>query len=139
MEVLWDTGAQVSIITDHLLKKQLSDLEIRHINELLEVGADLKLTAANGTSILYEGSVEARFRLHGPEEKEVTVPFLVTREQLEQPTIGYNVIELNTKDSDNLANNLAIVHSVSRSFTNVSEENARQLISLIQTNNHESL
>ena len=112
-------------------------MEIRHINELLEVGADLKLTAANGTSILYEGSVEARFRLHGPEEKEVTVLFLVTREQLEQPTIGYNVIELNTKD--NLANNLAIVHSVSRSFTNVSEENARQLISLIQTNNHESL
>lgn len=41
---------------------------------------DLKLTAANGTSFPYKGWVEARFRLNEEEEKEVTVPFLVTQE-----------------------------------------------------------
>ena len=38
--------------------------------------------------------MEARFRLNREDEKEITVPFLVTPEQLEQPIIGYNVIEL---------------------------------------------
>jgi hypothetical protein len=39
---LWDTGAQVYI-------------KIRDINKLLGVDSDLKLTAANGTTIPYKG------------------------------------------------------------------------------------
>ena len=52
---LWDTGAQVSIITEHVFKQKLPDLKIRGINELLGVDSDLKLTAANGTTIPYKG------------------------------------------------------------------------------------
>jgi hypothetical protein len=74
---LWDTGTQVSIITEHVLKRQLPDLEIRDINMLLGVDSDLKLTAPNGTTIPYKGWVEAKFRFDGEKEKEVTVPFLV--------------------------------------------------------------
>ena len=80
MTALWDTGAQVSIITECFLKQQLPDLKVRDINELLGTDADLQLTAANGTAIPYKGWVEARFRLNSEEEKEVTVPFLVTEE-----------------------------------------------------------
>ena len=91
---LWDTGAQVSIITEHVLKQQLLNLKIRDINELLGGGSDLKLIAASGATIPYKGWVETRFRLNGEKEKEVTVPFLVTEEHLDQPIICYDVIEL---------------------------------------------
>jgi hypothetical protein len=70
-------------------------LKIRDISELLAADSGLNLTAANGTPIAYKGWVEARFRLNREDEKEITVPFLVTPEQLEQPIIGYNVIESN--------------------------------------------
>lgn len=135
VEALWDTGAQVSIITEHLLKEELPDLEIRDINELLGMDSDLKLTAANGTSIPYKGWVEATFRLNGEEDKEVTVPFLVTQEYLEQPIIGYNVIELFVKDNDNRLNSSTVVQSISSSFRNMQEKDAKQLINLVQTNN----
>ena len=82
MTALWDTGAQVSIITEWFLKQQLPDLKVRDINELLGTDADLQLTAANGTAIPYKGWVEARFRLNSEEEKEVTVPFLVTEKRI---------------------------------------------------------
>lgn len=135
---LWDTGAQVSIITEHLLRQKLPDLKIRDINELLGVDSDLKLTAANGTAIPYKGWIEARFRLNGEGNKEVTVPFLVTEERLDQPIIGYNVIELLVKDSDNLANS-TLVQNVTSSFENLPEEHAKQLVNLIETNDSDFL
>ena len=66
-------------------------MKIRDISEFLGADSRLNLTAANGTPIPYKGWVEARFRLNQEDEKEVTVPFLVTHERLEQPIIGYNV------------------------------------------------
>ena len=130
---LWDTGAQVSIITGHLLQQQLPDLKIRDIYELMGVDSDLQLTAANGTAILYKGWVETRFRLDGEKEKEITVPFLVTEEHLDQPIIGYNVIELLVKDNDNLSKHSTLVQSITSSFGNLQEQ-AKQLVNLIETN-----
>ena len=40
---LWDTGAQISTITEHILKQQLPDLTIRDINELVGVDSNIKL------------------------------------------------------------------------------------------------
>ena len=48
----------------------------------------LNLTAANGTTIPYKGLIETKFRLNKDDLAEVTVPFLVTPEQLEQPIVG---------------------------------------------------
>ncbi len=55
--VLWDTGSQVSIVETEWKKRHLPDAEVRPVRELLEEG-ELNLTAANGTSIPYEGWME---------------------------------------------------------------------------------
>ena len=132
VEALWDTGAQVSIIPEHVLSDKLPKLKIRDISELLGVDSGLNLTAANGTSIPYKGWIEIKFRLNREDEKEVTVPFLVTPEQLQQPIIGYNVIELFVQSEDNNSlGSSTTVQSITASFNNVGEENAEQLVNLI--------
>ncbi len=50
-EILWDTGARVSIITKRMLQEQFPDIFIKGIGEILEVGSDQKLEVANGTQI----------------------------------------------------------------------------------------
>ena len=132
VEALWDTGAQVSIIPEHVLSDKLPKLKIRDISELLGVDSGLNLTAANGTSIPYKGWIEIKFRLNREDEKEVTVSFLVTPEQLQQPIIGYNVIELFVQSEDNNSlGSSTTVQSITASFNNVGEENAEQLVNLI--------
>ena len=52
VEILWDTGAQVSIISNKYLEEHFSDCKIKDVSELLN--CDLALTAANGSTIPYE-------------------------------------------------------------------------------------
>ncbi|CAB4037594.1 Retrovirus-related Pol poly from transposon, partial [Paramuricea clavata] len=89
-EVLWDTGAQVSIVSENFVSKTFPNIPIRDVSELLECG--LTLTAANGSKIPYVGWVELKFQVQDS-ANEVSVPFLVTRENLELPLVGFNVIE----------------------------------------------
>ena len=46
---LWDTGAQVSLVSQEWLDNNLPDIPIRPLKEVLE-GEPLKLSAANGAS-----------------------------------------------------------------------------------------
>ena len=101
-EILWDTGAQVSIISSHLLERNLPDVCIRDVGDLLN--GDLHLTAANGSDIPYCGYVEISLQI-GNAEHSLPVSFLVTEQKLELPIIGFNVIEHliksnNLKDDD---------------------------------------
>ena len=59
---LWDTGAQVSFISHSWLNQCLPGCDIRDIAELLGMDG-LKLKAANGTDLPYEGWVELTFNL----------------------------------------------------------------------------
>ena len=52
---LWDTGAQVSILSLDIVKKHFPNKTIRKIEELLDETEEIKLVAANGTPIPYEG------------------------------------------------------------------------------------
>ena len=94
-EMLWDTGAQVSIISVDSVQRCLGQVAIRQLSELLETS--LSLTAVNGSQIPYIGWVEARVMLTPPgsdsNQEELLVPFLVTSEKLDCPILGYNVIE----------------------------------------------
>lgn len=94
-DMLWDTGAQVSIISVELLKRHLEQLAIRQLSELLDT--NLNLTAVNGTTVPYIGWVEVRMKLTPPSsdsnQEELLVPILVTSEKLDCPILGYNVIE----------------------------------------------
>ena len=57
-EVLWDTGAQVSLISQEMLDERLPYLEVKNISDLLDPSDNLDLLAANGTSIPYKGWTE---------------------------------------------------------------------------------
>jgi len=78
VSALWDTGAQVSIMTQAMLEETLPGTAVKDISELINVGLDL--TAANGTKIPFIGWADVRVRLPSPtkEGQEVHVPFLVT-------------------------------------------------------------
>ncbi|KAL9962454.1 hypothetical protein ACROYT_G031558 [Oculina patagonica] len=94
-DLLWDTGAQVSIISVELLQQHLGQVAIRQLSELLDT--NLNLTAVNGTKVPYIGWVEVRVKLTSlssdSSQEELLVPFLVTSEKLDCPILGYNVIE----------------------------------------------
>ena len=60
-ELLWDTGAQVSIISLEAIQQHLGSIGIRQLSELLDT--NLNLTEVNGTKIPYFGWVEVRLRL----------------------------------------------------------------------------
>ena len=47
-QALWDTGAQVSLVSKQFLREMFLDTEIKDISELIE--AELNITTANGES-----------------------------------------------------------------------------------------
>ena len=81
--------------------------------------------------------MEAKFRLDGENLKEVAVPFLITPERLEQPIVGYNVMEQLVQGDTDEVQNANTVQSIATSFSINSEKNAEQLINLIHTDHDE--
>ena len=51
IDVLWDTGAQVSLISDQLVRRNFPGVTIKNISELLN--SELNLTTANGVAPQY--------------------------------------------------------------------------------------
>ena len=93
VEALFDTGAQVSIISAQQLIDYFPDTEIQDVKKLLSEGKDLELMTANGSKLPYKGWVKIDFQLSLSDGGSIEVPMLVTDCTLEQPIIGYNVIE----------------------------------------------
>eukprot|EP00794_Sanderia_malayensis_P020672 gene20672-22710_t len=99
LQGLWDTVGQVSIISMDTIRSSFPEKPVRKMDELLE-DKDISLVAANGTSIPYEGWVELELQLVSDSNlKHILVPFLVTKETLELPIIGFNAIFELTKDT----------------------------------------
>ena len=96
------------------------------------------MQAANGTDIPYCGWVEIRVRLTGENNTEVKVPFLLTKENIEQPIIGFNVIELMVRNTEGKEDN-ALLGRMSRSFRMSECGDVQALISLIRTTNSDEL
>lgn len=96
IQALWDTGSQVSIVSDNSRKTYFPQERLRNVSELMEGPDDLKITAANGQSMPYIGWVEITFRIAADcaAAEELIVSILVMKgRRLSQPIIGYNVIE----------------------------------------------
>ena len=92
-DALLDTKAQVSIISHIWLKQCLPGCVIRDIAELLGMDG-LELKAANGTDLPYEGCLERTFHLiEDDSDHTVTVPFLIGKDFLDMPIVGFNVTE----------------------------------------------
>ena len=63
ISALWDTGAQVSILSESLLKSISPGKKYRKIEELLGTGVNMSLAAANKSKIPYLGWVPVRVGL----------------------------------------------------------------------------
>ncbi|XP_068704000.1 uncharacterized protein [Montipora foliosa] len=68
VDALWDTGAQVCVMSKRWKEIHLPGELVRDVSELLE-GEELNLQAANGTEISYDGWVEVNFQLSGGVEQ----------------------------------------------------------------------
>jgi hypothetical protein len=89
VEALWDTGAMVSIVSEGWLRQKCPDTPVLTVQEFLE-GDDLHLCAANNTSVDIGGVVILNFKLGN---LSVNIPFLVSRDELSGPILGYNLIK----------------------------------------------
>ena len=80
-EALWDTGAQVSIISWDWVRNNLRECTVQPVEKLLGV-TQLDLKAANGTDLPYMGWIDVDFKLAGKNhEYGVNVPFLVSKDR----------------------------------------------------------
>ena len=89
-KVLWDTGAEVALISQIWLDENFPEQEIKDVSELL--GHELFLKVANNSKLEYLGYTEIVFKICDGAEL-LMVPFLVIEEEVSMPVIGYNVIE----------------------------------------------
>ena len=138
---LWDTGAQVSIMTQEMFEERLPGTAVKDISELINVGLDL--TAANGIKIPFIGWADVRVRLPSPtKEGQVHVPFLVTVDRLEMPILGYNVIEelvkMDSQEGES-PSGFGILCSLKAAFVGGSENQLEVLINLIQAPDDDDL
>ena len=118
VEVLWDTGAQVSIVSREFLRRNFPGVVVKEMSELLIT--ELNLTAANGSEMPYIGWVELNFRLSSS-KNDLKVPFPVTEQYLDSPLIGFNVIEEIVKDSNG---DVALNQAITSSFTDLDSQTA---------------
>ena len=91
----------LSIISHNWVRQNLPGYDVRDISELLGM-AERDLKAANGTDLRYKGWVELIFSsVKGESERnDFKVPFLVAKDSLAMPIVGFNVIEEITRNSE---------------------------------------
>ena len=126
----------VSIISCGWLKRCLPGCDIGDMTELLGMdGLDLK--AANGTDLPYEGWVELTFNLiEDNVDHTVKVPFLVAKDSLDMPIVGFNVIEEITKYFKGDASagvHGSLVNVLTSSLTGADQEKIEALAQLIKS------
>lgn len=136
VKVLWDTGAQSSIINEPWRKRHLPHTITRPISELLE-GETLTVLAANDTPIPYIGWIEVSFRLDSDSrmKSDLQVPILVSGDPAvaSDPIIGYNVIEaiINRQEGNTTDGRKQLTHRVSKAFA-ITVKTAHNVVKLMQ-------
>ena len=90
-DVLWDTGSQPGLLGLRWLKEHFPETQIRNVSELLDPDENLVLTAANNEELDFVGFAELTFQIPHSSE-QILVPFLITKENIEQPIIGTNIM-----------------------------------------------
>lgn len=93
-QMLLDSGAQVGIIGKEWLQQNLPRVQIQPLETLL-ADRQLKVTAANGTVVPFEGWVEVLLEMTSAKHGNITiyVPMLVSQEGVDCLLLGFNVIE----------------------------------------------
>ena len=129
---LWDTGAQVSIVSQNWVTKNLPKAELHTVESLLGV-SELELKAANGTFLPYDGWIDVDFKLMGGNHDfGVKVPFLVSNNALDLPIIGYNIIERITQNLSGDTEQPRFLVVLSSSLVGVDRDNVEALVDFIK-------
>ena len=121
---LWDTGSMVSLLNKDWFKETFPEENVLSVSEFLE-GDNLNLCAANNTKVEVEGVAVVAFGFG--EKFKVNVPFLITKDQLNQPIIGFNVIEHVLSGNES-------VPTVLKNLLMVSNNSATSTASIIREN-----
>ena len=79
----------ISLVNKDWLNKEFCNSTIQPMETFVGAGFDISLKAANNTDVNIEGAVTLNF----------VVPFIVTKEELSNPILGFNVIELLIQNS----------------------------------------
>ncbi|CAB4003088.1 Hypothetical predicted protein [Paramuricea clavata] len=129
---LWDTGAQISIVSHDWVLKNLPKAELRTVESLLGA-SELDLKAANGTALPYDGWIDINFKLMGTNhDYGFKVPFLVAKNVLDEPIIGYNVIEGVTQNSTSDTEQPLYLDALSSSMVGVERDRAEALVEFLK-------
>ena len=86
---LWDTGSPLCMVDSQWFSEKFPEGEIMSILKFLE-GDNLHLCAANNTDVAVEGVAVLEL---GIGSHRFPVPFIICKEKLNNPLIGYNVIK----------------------------------------------
>lgn len=142
-QALWDSGAQVCVVSETWKSQNLPDTKIRPISDLLNDNELLDLRAANGSQIPFEGWVPVSFSLCDSNVKEaksdeILVPVLVSRDTIQRPIIGFNVIEemlIHRENQIQPSESLALL----RNSLRLGSGKAEALLNLIQEATNENV
>jgi hypothetical protein len=92
-DCLYDTGAQASIVDERWIKKNKLTEQLRNMDEFLDQ-REIILKTANKVEIPYTGWIAIELKMKAwNDEAAMIVPFLVSKDEIETPIIGTNVIE----------------------------------------------
>ena len=134
---LLDTGAQVSLTFKRWLIQRGIRKEIRDIKELLDEKANLTLSGVNGSDIPYEGYVNLDVEVGG---KMVEVPFLVTKQDIQSPIIGYNAIKKLVCDEAEEKDSIEVVKELFRKSDKVlDDQSVSTLVATLQSSSTDML
>ena len=129
---LWDTGAQVSIVSHEWIEKNLPNVNVNSVESLVDCN-NLDLKTANGTTLPFDGWVDLDFKLFGTNHNYgINVPFLVSKSPLDLPIIGYNVIEEITQSATHANKQDSYVEVLSSCMVGIKRDNVEALVNFIK-------
>ena len=133
-KVLWDTVANISVISKSYLRQKFPDLKIRDLREILDNTDNFQVRWDNQRKLPYDGWVKVE-PLNNESQNSVTVPFLVTSENLENPIPGTNAIE----HLSAAYNTDELQHILPRCLPNYLSEALDPLVHLLQSQKESSI
>ncbi len=133
LQMLLDSGAQVSIVEKSWVQKALPNVRIQPLERLLP-DHPLRVIAANGTDVPFDGWIEVLLEITSSKHGSVAlyVPMLVSQESVSSPLLGFNVIQEIIMGNSDQTDNMNLVDLLSE-VLKIQKSNAECLVSVVHT------
>lgn len=131
--MLLDSGAQVSIVEKSWVETVLPNVKIQPLESLLS-DHPLKVTAANGTDVPFEGWIDVLLEITSAQHGSVSlyVPMLVSQQSISTPLLGFNVIQEVIMGNKDKSDTISLVDLLSETLK-IQKCNVESLISTVHT------